>query len=135
MKSTWINRTTSISAAKWTGLSSARVAVNISGRQLEQENFPDRVKTILDQTELPAHRLEIELTESLAASESALRAIHRLREMGVRVAIDDFGTGYSSLTLLKRLDVDMLKIDQSFVRGAAQMLESRPGNHRGIVGA
>lgn len=116
----WVLHQACISAAKWTDLSSARVAVNISGRQLEQANFPERVAAILEQTGLPANRLEIELTESIAASESALRAIHKLREMGVRAAIDDFGTGYSSLTLLKRLNVDMLKIDQSFVRGAAQ---------------
>jgi diguanylate cyclase (GGDEF)-like protein len=116
----WVLHQACISAAKWTDLSSARVAVNISGRQLEQANFPERVAAILEETGLPATRLEIELTESLAASESALRAIDKLREMGVRAAIDDFGTGYSSLTLLKRMNVDMLKIDQSFVRGAAQ---------------
>ena len=116
----WVLHQACSSAAKWTDLANARVAVNISGRQLEQENFPDRVRAILEETGLPANRLEVELTESLAASESALRALRRLRKMGVRAAIDDFGTGYSSLTLIKRLNVDMLKIDQSFVRGAAQ---------------
>jgi len=116
----WVLHQACSSAAKWTDLSNVRVAVNISGRQLDQENFPDRVRAILEETGLPANRLEVELTESLAASESALRALSRLRKMGVRAAIDDFGTGYSSLTLIKRLNVDMLKIDQSFVRGAAQ---------------
>jgi diguanylate cyclase (GGDEF)-like protein len=116
----WVLHQACIAATKWTGLGGARVAVNISGRQLEQENFPDRVQAILEETGLPANRLEVELTESLAASEPALRALCRLREMGIRAAIDDFGAGYSSLLLLKRLNVDMLKIDQSFVRGAAQ---------------
>jgi diguanylate cyclase (GGDEF)-like protein len=115
----WVLRTACEAAAGWTRLHDARVAVNISGRQLDQEDFPERVQTILRETGLPAHRLEVELTESLAASDSALLGLRRLREMGVRTAIDDFGTGYSSLTLLKRLPVDMLKIDQSFVRGAA----------------
>jgi EAL domain-containing protein (putative c-di-GMP-specific phosphodiesterase class I) len=109
-----------MAAAEWQNLSHARVAVNISGRQLDQEDFPDRVAHILAETGLPAHRLEVELTESIAASDAALRSLAKLREIGVRAAIDDFGTGYSSLTLLKRLNVDMLKIDQSFVRGAAQ---------------
>ncbi|MBW1882857.1 MAG: EAL domain-containing protein [Deltaproteobacteria bacterium] len=115
----WVLHEACRCAARWTDLAGARVAVNISGRQLEQENFPDRVRAILEQTGLPAARLEIELTESVAASETALLALRRLREMGVRAAIDDFGTGYSSLTLLRRLNVDLLKIDQSFVCGAA----------------
>ena len=116
----WVLHQACSSAAKWTDLSNVRVAVNISGRQLDQENFPDRVRAILEETGLPANRLEVELTESLAASESQPRALSRMRNRGVRAAIYDFGTGYSSLTLIKRLNVDMLKIDQSFVRGAAQ---------------
>ena len=115
----WVMRSACIAAQNWNALPHARVAVNISGRQLDQEDFPQRVGKILEETGLPAHRLEVELTESLVASDSALRALSQLREMGVRAAIDDFGTGYSSLTLLKRVNVDMLKIDQSFVRGAA----------------
>jgi EAL domain-containing protein (putative c-di-GMP-specific phosphodiesterase class I) len=107
-------------AAEWQAISNARVAVNISGRQIDAENFTDRVKTILEETGLPASRLELELTESLAATEQALHVVKGLRDLGVRIAIDDFGTGYSTLTLLKRLNVDLLKIDQSFVRGAAQ---------------
>ena len=115
----WVLRTACAAAAGWEQLPDARVAVNISGRQLDHEEFPQRVRTILEETGLAPHRLELELTESLAASDSALAGLRRLREMGVRTAIDDFGTGYSSLTLLKRLPVDTLKIDQSFVRGAA----------------
>ncbi len=115
----WVLRSACEAAMSWESLGQARVAVNISGRQLEQENFAERVQRILDEVGLPAGRLELELTESLAASESTLRAVAELRRLGIRVAIDDFGTGYSSLTMLKRLDVDVLKIDQSFVRGAA----------------
>jgi diguanylate cyclase (GGDEF)-like protein len=116
----WVLRSACESAVGWIGQSDARVAVNLSGRQLDHPDFPARVRRILEETGLPAGRLELELTESLTTSSSAMRAIAELRAQGIRVAIDDFGTGYSSLTLLKRLDVDMLKIDQSFVRGAAQ---------------
>jgi diguanylate cyclase (GGDEF)-like protein len=115
----WILRRACQTATEWTALPNARVAVNISGCQLDQEDFPDRVQMILEEAGLPASRLEIELTESIAASDSALRALERLGVLGVRAAIDDFGTGYSSLTLLRRLPVDTLKIDQSFVRSAA----------------
>lgn len=116
----WVLRSACEAAVGWIGQSEARVAVNLSGRQLDHPDFPARVRKILEETGLPAGRLELELTESLTTSSAAMRAIAELRSQGIRVAIDDFGTGYSSLTLLKRLDVDMLKIDQSFVRGAAQ---------------
>jgi len=116
----WVLRSACEAARSWSAQSHARVAVNLSGRQLDHPDFPKRVRKILSESGLPAARLELELTESLATSASASRAISELRALGIRVAIDDFGTGYSSLTLLKRLNVDMLKIDQSFVRGAAQ---------------
>ncbi len=116
----WVLRSACEAAIGWAGKSQARVAVNLSGRQLDHPDFPKRVKKILYEVGLPASRLELELTESLATSDAALRTIGELRALGIRVAIDDFGTGYSSLTLLKRLNIDMLKIDQSFVRGAAQ---------------
>ncbi len=114
----WILRTACAAAASWTELSDIRLAVNISGRQLEQRDFTRRVRAILDETGLPPGRLELELTESVAAQDSAMKALAGLREAGVRVAIDDFGTGYSSLTLLKQLPADLLKIDQSFVHDA-----------------
>lgn len=116
----WVLRSACEAARSWAPHSNARVAVNLSGRQLDHPDFPKRVKKILYESELPASRLELELTESLATSDSAMRVITELRALGIRVAIDDFGTGYSSLTLLKRLKIDLLKIDQSFVRGAAQ---------------
>jgi diguanylate cyclase (GGDEF)-like protein len=115
----WVLRSACAVAAGWTELPHTRVAVNVSGRQLDQPDFPNRVRTILEESGLSAGRLEIEVTESLVVTESALTALARLREMGVRTSIDDFGTGFSSLAQLKRLPVDTLKIDQSFVRGAA----------------
>jgi diguanylate cyclase (GGDEF)-like protein len=115
----WVLRSACEAAACWEAFPRARVAVNVSARQLDDESFPDRVGEILERTGLPAHRLEVELTESLAANERIVTALGCLQEMGVRAAIDDFGTGYSSLTRLKRLPVNTLKVDQSFVRGAA----------------
>ena len=116
----WVLRTACADAASWKHFSTGHVAVNVSGRQIEAENFAERVMKILEETGLPPSRLELELTESLAANASTLRVVEALRAEGVRVAIDDFGTGYSSMTLLKELNVDVLKIDQSFVRGASR---------------
>ncbi len=115
----WVLRTACLAAAAWRSIPNARVAVNVSQRQLEQHDFANRVMNILEQTGLPPERLEVELTESLVASDTSLSVLKRLRDEGIRTAIDDFGTGYSSLTLLRRLPVDTLKIDRSFVNGAA----------------
>ena len=116
----WVLRKACEAAASWTDLPDIRVAVNVSGRQLQQPEFSDRVALILDETGFPGSRLELELTESVAAADGSLAALGRLRKLGIRVAIDDFGTGYSSLKLLKRLEADVLKIDRSFVHDAAE---------------
>ena len=118
----WVLREACTAAATWERLPRGTIAVNLSSRQLEHEDFPERVERLLEETNLPPGRLELELTESIAARESNLAVLSRLRDIGVRIAIDDFGTGYSSLQLLKSLPVDTLKIDQAFVRGAC-----RPG--------
>ncbi|SCY60561.1 EAL domain-containing protein, partial [Pseudomonas flexibilis] len=89
-----------------------------SVHQLRQGNLTTLVRRVLEETGLPAHLLELELTESqlLDNVESVLHTLNQLRELGVKLAIDDFGTGYSSLSYLKRLPVDYLKIDRTFVR-------------------
>jgi diguanylate cyclase (GGDEF)-like protein len=114
----WVLRTACLAANSWLEIPRARVCVNVSERQLEQNDFADQVRVILEETELPPERLELELTESLVASDGALEMLKKLRDLGIRTAIDDFGTGYSSFTLLKQVPVDTLKIDQSFVRDA-----------------
>jgi len=116
----WVLRTACSTVMGWKKLPDLRLAVNVSRRQLDQPDFADRVAQVLVETGMPASRLELELTESLAASEQSLATLGQIREMGVRTAMDDFGTGYSSLTLLKRMPVDMLKVDQSLVRGATE---------------
>lgn len=105
------------------GLSTC-VSVNISAVQFREESFLDMVKGILVETALPPTLLELEITEGVLARDvaDAVATLGALKDMGVRIAIDDFGTGYSSLSYLKRLPIDVLKIDQSFVR---DMLDDR----------
>jgi diguanylate cyclase (GGDEF)-like protein len=127
----WVMRTACAAAAAWRQLPGLRVAINVSGRQLERKDFLGRVERILEETGLPSSRLEIEITESAAASDHAVRVLTELRARGIRTAIDDFGTGYSSLTLLRRLRVDTLKIDRSFVQDAGR--EDRPVILEGMI--
>jgi diguanylate cyclase len=95
-----------------------RVAVNISSKQFQDENFVDIVCNTLIDTGLPATLLELEITESVCLDnmEEVIQKLTLLKEMGISIAIDDFGTGYSSISYLKDLPVDTLKIDQSFIR-------------------
>ncbi len=93
------------------------VAVNVSARQIAKDRLVDRVAGLLAEHALPASALQIELTETalLTAPELATETLDRLREMGVIIAIDDFGTGYSSLARMRRLPIDLVKIDRSFI--------------------
>ncbi|SDS94652.1 PAS domain S-box-containing protein/diguanylate cyclase (GGDEF) domain-containing protein [Halopseudomonas litoralis] len=94
------------------------IAVNISAKQLSQAHFVDQVMEVLQRTGAPAQRLKLELTESALVHEieSIIDKMNSLKMHGVGFSLDDFGTGYSSLAYLKRLPLDQLKIDQSFVR-------------------
>lgn len=94
------------------------VSVNISAVQFREESFLQMVAEILLESNLPAQLLELEITEGVLARDvdNTRVVLETLRQLGVRIAIDDFGTGYSSLAYLKRFPVDVLKIDQSFVR-------------------
>jgi diguanylate cyclase (GGDEF)-like protein len=98
------------------------VSVNLSARSLLDVHLPDTVGDLLRRWEVSPSRLELEITEStiLADPIRAMHVLSRLSEMGVRLAIDDFGTGYSSLAYLKRLPVDEIKIDKSFVLGMGE---------------
>lgn len=93
------------------------IAVNLSPRQFRQRDLVDRIKAALSRHDLDASLLEIEITENILITDfaEADEQLKKLRELGLRIAIDDFGTGYSSLAYLHRLDVDVLKIDRSFV--------------------
>ncbi len=95
-----------------------RVAVNVSARQMSEPDFVQEVARVLAESGLHPACLELELTESAVMNdvEHAIAVMHDLKRLGVKLAIDDFGTGYSSLAHLKRFAVDVLKIDQAFVR-------------------
>ena len=94
------------------------MAVNVSSRQFRNNSFVDDVARALAFNEAPAHLLKLELTESLLVEDmdDAISTMTALRQLGVLFALDDFGTGYSSLSYLKRMPLQQLKIDQSFVR-------------------
>jgi diguanylate cyclase (GGDEF)-like protein len=111
-------------AADWAaqGLS-VPISVNLSARSLLDVRLPDEIGQLLVRYRVPAHRLILEITETVVVPESrtVTEVLDRLRAMGVQLAVDDFGTGYSSLTFLTRVRVDEVKVDQTFV---ARMAES-----------
>jgi len=118
----WVLEETCRQRAAWAqqGLGGLRVAVNISARQLEHGDFAAHVAALCTQYGVAPAGLDVELTESviMANPEEIAGVFERLRRLGVQVAADDFGTGYSSLAYLRRLPIDVLKIDRSFVHNA-----------------
>jgi diguanylate cyclase (GGDEF)-like protein/PAS domain S-box-containing protein len=117
--SSWILRTACVQAKAWHATHPKLiVAVNLSARQFQQPDLVLTVKAALEETGLPARCLDLEITETNAMqnAEATIATLRELKGLGVRVSIDDFGIGYSSLSYLKRLPIDTLKIDQSFVR-------------------
>jgi len=98
------------------------ISVNVSARELIQIGLPDTFAALLSRYDVPADRLWIEITESAIMDDPnhAIETLDRLNAIGIRLAIDDFGTGYSSLSYLKRMPVDELKIDKSFVMGMTE---------------
>ena len=116
----WVLRESCRQARSWmdNGLPVGTIAVNVSAVEFRNSGFLDDVFATLLDTGLPPGTLELELTESaiMKRVEVAEATLNALRAAGIRVAIDDFGTGYSSLSYLRRFPIDVLKIDQSFVR-------------------
>lgn len=118
----WVLRNACLQNKRWQdqGFAPIHMAVNISARQFHEQDVIETVIRTLDETGLAPEYLELELTESSIMKNADLAAdvLIRLKRMGINISIDDFGTGYSSLASLKRLPIDALKIDQSFVRDA-----------------
>ncbi len=129
----WALRRTCFQAKEWPV--ELRVAVNVSAVQFARDDFPDLVKSILMETQLDPHRLELEITESvfLGDPERTQEKFEELKRLGVRLALDDFGTGYSSLSYLQHAPFDKIKIDQSFVRGATEKDNNNPAIMSAIV--
>ncbi len=116
----WILKEALEAARRWLDRGwPVRIAVNVSAAQLRQRDLPALLRRLLGETGVPPHLLELEVTESLFVDPSQIsirRCLDSVAAMGVSLAIDDFGTGYSSLACLKRLPVDRIKIDKSFLR-------------------
>jgi diguanylate cyclase (GGDEF)-like protein/PAS domain S-box-containing protein len=116
----WALRTACKEAARWPA--PIKIAVNVSGEQLLEANFSDTVVRALADSGLAPHRLEVEVTESVFLRDGtvALETLKRIIALGCGVALDDFGTGYSSLGYLRKIRFSTIKVDRSFVQGAAR---------------
>ncbi|HEO66288.1 MAG TPA: EAL domain-containing protein, partial [Spirochaetes bacterium] len=116
----WVLRAACKQGKIWqdAGLSVPRLSVNLSVRQFSRKSLVETIEEILHQTGFNPKFLELEITESsiMQNLDDGIHTLNRLRKLGICIAIDDFGTGYSSLSYLKRLPIDTLKIDQSFIR-------------------
>lgn len=100
------------------GIPPMRIAVNISGYQLQQADFIERMESVVTSTGMEFEHLELEITESVIMQnpDFAIQILNEVQSRGIHISVDDFGTGYSSLSHLKRFSVNTLKIDKSFVR-------------------
>ncbi len=126
--SDWVLRTAIRAAAEWYRgpWPQARVAINVSPRQLLDYRFVDRVRELLTEFDVPPRCIEIELTESvLQTGPATIEQLHRLRALGVAIALDDFGTGYSSLSSLERLPLTRVKLDRSLIESIDTNTRSR----------
>lgn len=125
----WVLREALTQLRRWdaAGLPPLTMAVNLSAVQFRHDDLPDLVARVLEEVDMPADRLELELTEGAAMDNPsvAITVMNELHARGVQLSIDDFGTGYSSLAYLKKFRVGKLKIDQSFVRDLTDDAEDR----------
>jgi diguanylate cyclase (GGDEF)-like protein len=129
----WVLRTACHEAMNWPG--QVRVAVNVSAEQLGHPSFVTTVVSALAQSGLPAHRLELEVTESVFMREGngAVQVLEQILGLGVKLSLDDFGTGYSSLGYLSRTRFSTIKVDRSFVVGASKNVPESIAIVRAVV--
>ena len=129
----WVMRTACEEAMKWP--STIKIAVNASADQLSDPGFLDMVVSALQDSGLPPHRLEIEVTESIFMREGtgAAEVLDQIIAMGINLSLDDFGTGYSSLGYLRKTRFTTIKVDRSFVQGAAKKVPESLAIIRAVV--
>ena len=117
----WVLRAACAQGRLWheAGRSDLRIAVNVSSRQFGAPGFAETVSLVLEETRIDPTRLDLEITETsvMQDAEENRKILKRLKDLGIRVSVDDFGTGYSSLSYLRRLPLDALKVDRSFLAG------------------
>ena len=119
----WVLRTACNETANWPN--DVKVAVNLSPSQIKSRNLIDVVTSALEDSGMPAKRLQLEITETVLMHNTfgTLATLHKLRELGVQIAMDDFGTGYSSLSYLRSFPFDKIKIDRSFIQDISSAAE------------
>lgn len=131
----WVLREVCMQAVRWrrAGLAAISIAVNVSALEFRHREFFDQALAIFDATGVDPACLQLELTESVLMRDVAASAnlLAKFKAMGVQIAVDDFGTGYSSLSYLNQFPIDVLKIDQSFVRA----IDAGAGSNGAIVSA
>lgn len=124
----WILRKACMQLREWTmlGLKQMTIAVNISAMEFTHKHFITDVKSILMETGIDPHRIEMEITETVLMrdAKSSVAILHQLKEMGLVLVVDDFGTGYSSLSYLRKFPIDVLKIDRSFIHEMGEFEEN-----------
>jgi EAL domain-containing protein (putative c-di-GMP-specific phosphodiesterase class I) len=125
----WVLKTACAQNMAWQrqGLPVISMAVNLSPRQFQDDHLLRDVDEALKETGMPAHLLQLEITESMVMQNvpRAIKLLDEIQNRGVRLAIDDFGTGYSSMSLMKQFPIDTIKIDRSFVRDLAENPQDR----------
>ena len=125
----WVMKTACAQNVAWQqqGLPAVCMAVNLSLRQLTDDNLIDDIKTALNDSGMAPNLLELEITESMVMHNPArmISVLAKIKSLGVRLAIDDFGTGYSSLAQIKHFPIDTLKVDRSFIRNIPQDAEDK----------
>ncbi len=125
----WVIRTACAQNVAWhqRGLPPVCISVNLSLRQLRDENLIEDIKTALVDSGMAPHLLELEITESMVMHNPVrmVEILTKIKDMGVRLAIDDFGTGYSSLAHIKRFPIDTIKVDRSFIRNVPEDYEDK----------
>jgi len=116
----WVMKTAMKQMLQWydKGLKPGKLALNLAMKQIQQDDFISILENILQENKFEAKNLELEVTEDqiMTNPDEAIKVLRRINKLGIQLAIDDFGTGYSSLSYLKKLPINKLKIDQSFVR-------------------
>jgi diguanylate cyclase (GGDEF)-like protein/PAS domain S-box-containing protein len=125
----WVIRTACEQNVAWQqrGLPPVCISVNLSLRQLRDENLIEDIKAVLGDSGMAPHLLELEITESMVMHNPVrmVEILTKIKDMGVRLAIDDFGTGYSSLAHIKRFPIDTIKVDRSFIRNVPEDYEDK----------